>query len=275
MPLIFAEATFNPEEYIPVCLARKILINRGDCCRFGSCFGDRCFRRNSESIGASATMRRPWRTRTLSNVNLGCGSKDRPSSRNQLNERGRQPRRLTPMRKTLFEGKFLRLLDDDSWEFTDRPASAGVVSVVAIDGEKLLLVEQFRHAQQAAVVSFPGGLIDRAEAGRRQETAIEAGTARVAEETGYEAGKIEELVSGPISPGMTTEAVTFVLAQDLVLARRSDAGRERKHFAAPGAAPALFGIGSVQSARGSQIDLQSLVGLWFVVGTIRRVLQPN
>jgi ADP-ribose pyrophosphatase len=168
------------------------------------------------------------------------------------------------MRKTLFEGKFLRLLDEDSWEFADRPASAGVVSVVAVDGEKLLLVEQFRHAQQAAVVSFPGGLIDRAEAGRRQETAIEAGRRELREETGYEAGKIEELVSGPISPGMTTEAVTFVLAQDLAWAgaQMLDANENIALHQVP-----LLHLSDwlgEQSARGWQIDLKVFVGLYFL-----------
>jgi len=168
------------------------------------------------------------------------------------------------MRKTLFEGKFLRLVDDDSWEFTDRPASAGIVSVVALDGDELLLVEQFRHAQQAAVVSFPGGLIDRAESGRRQETAVEAGRRELREETGYEAGKIEELVNGPVSPGMTTETVTFVLAQDLVKvgAQMLDVGENISFHRVP--LQHLSDWLDGQSARGLRIDLKLFVGLYFL-----------
>lgn len=119
------------------------------------------------------------------------------------------------IRRVLFEGKFLRLIDDDSWEFSDRPASAGVVSVIAVDDDKLLLVEQFRHAQQAAVIQLPGGLMDRDGSGNSQETVIEAGRRELREETGYDASTVEELFVGPNSPGMTTETITFVLAQGL------------------------------------------------------------
>jgi ADP-ribose pyrophosphatase len=168
------------------------------------------------------------------------------------------------MRKILFEGKFLHLLDEDSWEFADRPASAGIVSVVALDGENLLLVEQFRHAQQAPVVSLPGGLIDRPAAGQRQESPVEAGRRELREETGYEAGRIAELITGPISPGMTTETVTFVLAQELVLAgpQMLDAHENISMHRVP-----LLQLSDWlrdKSARGSKIDLKVFVALYFL-----------
>ncbi|RDJ93898.1 hypothetical protein B4Q13_18715, partial [Lacticaseibacillus rhamnosus] len=52
--------------------------------------------------------------------------------------------------------------------------------------------------------------------GQRQETAIEAALRELREETGYTARRIEEVSTGPISAGMTTERVTFFLAQHLL-----------------------------------------------------------
>jgi ADP-ribose pyrophosphatase len=168
------------------------------------------------------------------------------------------------MKRVLFEGKFLRLLDDDSWEFSDRPASAGVAAVIAVDGDKLLLVEQFRHAQQAAVIQLPGGLIDRAGSGNLQETAIEAGRRELREETGYVASTIEELFVGPNSPGMTTETITFVLAQGLrwTGGQLLDADEEIRLHRVPLAH--LSDWLREKAASGVQIDLRVFAGLHFL-----------
>lgn len=120
------------------------------------------------------------------------------------------------MKTTLFEGRFIRLVDDDGWEFADRVGSVGVVCIVALDGEHIILIEEFRHSIQAPVISVPAGLIDRAEPGKRQETAIEAALRELREETGYTARRVEQVASGPISAGMTTERVTLFLAQELL-----------------------------------------------------------
>jgi ADP-ribose pyrophosphatase len=120
------------------------------------------------------------------------------------------------MKNILFKGNFLNLINDEGWEYVDRPASLGVVSVVGIVDECVLLVQQFRRSQQRSVISLPGGLVERARTGERQETAIEAARRELREETGYEPGVFEELVNGPVSPGMTTELVTFFIARQLM-----------------------------------------------------------
>src|SRR5262245_265632 len=53
---------------------------------------------------------------------------------------GAAGRRLLPM-KTLYTGKFLKLLDRQGWEYVDRPASKGVVQIVATYKGSILVVE--------------------------------------------------------------------------------------------------------------------------------------
>lgn len=167
------------------------------------------------------------------------------------------------MKKALFEGKFLRLMDDDGWEFAERTTGAGVVCVVAVDGQHVLLVEEFRPAVQAPVISFPAGLIDRAGAGETQETAIEAALRELREETGYTARSIEEVAIGPISAGMTTERLTFFLAQDLQAGRQMlDADEDIKVHRVP--LKQLSTFLDECSSRGAEIDLKIFAGLHFV-----------
>lgn len=167
------------------------------------------------------------------------------------------------MRKTLYEGRFIRLLDEDGWEFADRVTGAGVVCIVAVDGEHVVLVEEFRRAVQAPVISLPAGLIDRAEAGEAPETAIEAALRELREETGYLARRIEQVASGPISAGMTTERVTFFLAQDLEAgAQMLDGDEDIKVHRVPLAQLSAF-LGEC-SARGAEIDPKIFAGLYFV-----------
>lgn len=167
------------------------------------------------------------------------------------------------MQKTLFEGRFIRLVENDGWEFADRVTGAGAVCIVAVDGEHVLLVEEFRQAVSAPVISLPAGLIDRAEAGKTQETAIEAALRELREETGYRAHSIEQVASGPISAGMTTEQVTFLLARNLKAGQQMlDAGEEIKVHRVPLKQLRAF-LGEC-SARGAAIDPKIFAGLYFV-----------
>jgi len=118
------------------------------------------------------------------------------------------------MRRTVFAGKFISLIDEDSWEFAHRPAAAGVVQVIAVDRGGVLLVEQFRASQGARVISLPGGLIAKPTR-TKSETSRQAAFRELAEETGYAATYLKRLGSGPASPGMTTESVVFFRAEGL------------------------------------------------------------
>ncbi|MFP6867709.1 MAG: NUDIX hydrolase [Roseibacillus sp.] len=113
------------------------------------------------------------------------------------------------------EGHYLGLYKRDDWEFAERPNADGVVGILAhTPQDEVVLVEQFRIPVQSRVIEIPAGLIGDEE--EHQGESLE-GTAQreLIEETGYRAGSMTPLFSGPTSAGMTPEITHFFLATDL------------------------------------------------------------
>lgn len=125
--------------------------------------------------------------------------------------------------RILFNGRYLRLSQRDNWEYAERttanPDAVSAVIVVAVTPEdKVLFVEQFRVPIQCRTLEMPAGLVgDRAGA----ESVQIAAQRELLEETGWHAGRIDYLMEGPSSAGMSTETIAFVRASDL---RREHAG---------------------------------------------------
>lgn len=119
---------------------------------------------------------------------------------------------MTDDLRTLHRGAFLELLDRDGWEYAHRFATLGVVMVVAVDQGTLLLVEQFRLAQNAAVLGLPGGLVDARDAVDGGDPFADAAARELREETGFSPEHLVLLGAGPASPGMTTEHIRFYRA---------------------------------------------------------------
>ena len=114
----------------------------------------------------------------------------------------------------LAEGRFLKLLDRDGWEFAARRNVSGIVTIAAEHAGKILLVEQYRPPFRSHVIELPAGLAGDEQAWA--DEALEAAARReLLEETGFEADRWEELFAGPLSSGMTTEIVTFFRATNL------------------------------------------------------------
>ncbi|HZK79759.1 MAG TPA: NUDIX hydrolase [Humisphaera sp.] len=112
-------------------------------------------------------------------------------------------------------GKYLRLMRKGKWEYVDRTGTGGAVGIVAItDDAKLLLVEQYRAPVDKYVIELPAGLVGD-EPGQERESVLVAARRELQEETGYDAGEISFLVSGPTSPGMNSEIIALVLAGKL------------------------------------------------------------
>ena len=116
----------------------------------------------------------------------------------------------------LYQGKILNLRRDTVRLANGRQASREVVehvdSVAAVpllDDGQVVLVEQWRHPVEQALLEIPAGIIDPgeqpAEAMRRELT----------EETGYAAGRLELLFSVYLAPGYSQELIHIFLAQDL------------------------------------------------------------
>ena len=123
--------------------------------------------------------------------------------------------------EVLAEGRFVRLVRRDGWEFAERTTNEGVVAVVAVNArDELVLVEQYRPPVGRNVIELPAGLTgDQPEV--RGEDPAEAARRELLEETGYRAERLERLGEGPSTPGLCTEVTQFYRAHSL---ERVDAG---------------------------------------------------
>jgi ADP-ribose pyrophosphatase len=101
----------------------------------------------------------------------------------------------------LAEGKYLRFMQRAGWEYAERRGVTGIVGIVAVTDEgKLLLVEQYRLPLDKRVIELPAGLVGD-EAGKERESLLAAANRELQEETGYHAGNLVLLASGPTSAG--------------------------------------------------------------------------
>lgn len=123
-------------------------------------------------------------------------------------------KQLRKRHKTLYQGRYLSLLESNGWEFASRSNASGVVALLAVtDNNELVLVEQFRVPVGSEVIELPAGLVgDLAD---RDESVLLAAQRELLEETGFAARSMRVLMSCPSSAGMSDEIITFVLATGL------------------------------------------------------------
>ncbi|SDU18970.1 ADP-ribose pyrophosphatase [Verrucomicrobium sp. GAS474] len=115
----------------------------------------------------------------------------------------------------LYQGRYLRFLQDNDWEYVERIKAMGIVAILATtDTGKILLVEQYRTPLRAHTIEIPSGVAGDLH-GNERETLSEAANRELLEETGYLAETIEYLTEGPVSAGLSTEIVTFFRAHGL------------------------------------------------------------
>jgi ADP-ribose pyrophosphatase len=108
---------------------------------------------------------------------------------------------------------------------------------------------------------MPAGLVGDFDAG---ESVLVAAERELLEETGWRAGKIEYLMTGPSSAGMSTEVMAFVRATQLV--REGEGGGDESedilvHEIAIGEAPRWL---AQKMAEGYSIDAKVWAGLYFL-----------
>ena len=112
----------------------------------------------------------------------------------------------------LFNGRWLRLARRGRWEFAERTNPGGGVIILAVTPEgRLLLVEQWREALRSKTIELPAGLVGD-EAGGTGETAVAAAARELTEETGYAAARVDFIMAGPSSSGMSNEIISVVRA---------------------------------------------------------------
>lgn len=166
--------------------------------------------------------------------------------------------------EVLFNGHWLRMCRRGRWEFADRTNPGGGVVIAAVTPEdRILFVEQWREALRAQTIEMPAGLVGDA-AGDPAETAIEAARRELLEETGYAAGRIEFLMAGPSSSGMSTEIIAFVRASELVRvhAGGGDETEDIRVHEVPRTEAARWLVAKI--ANGYQVDAKMFAGLWFI-----------
>lgn len=115
----------------------------------------------------------------------------------------------------LGEGKFLRLVCEDGWEHVEQSRAAGAAAILAVTEQgEVLFVEQYRPPVKATVIELPAGMVADHEADEGEQS-IEAARRELLEETGYAAGEMRFLGSGPSSAGIAKEIIEVFFASKL------------------------------------------------------------
>jgi ADP-ribose pyrophosphatase len=163
----------------------------------------------------------------------------------------------------LWQGKWLRMMRRGSWEYVERTNAGGVsvIIVAATPEQKLLFVEQTRVPLQGKTIEMPAGLVGDFDA---EESVLIAAERELLEETGWRAHKIEYLMTGPSSAGMSTELMAFVRASELV--REHEGGGDESedilvHEVDIAQAPSWL---ASKLAEGYAIDAKVWAGLYFL-----------
>ncbi|MEG3977714.1 NUDIX hydrolase [Microcoleus sp. herbarium8] len=113
-------------------------------------------------------------------------------------------------RKFNFDVARLRLPNgsEGDWECIRHPG--GALAVPVTPEGKLVLVRQYRFAAKGRILEFPAGTIEL------NEDPAKTIKREIEEETGYRAGKWQELGKFMLAPGYSDEIIYAFLAQDLV-----------------------------------------------------------
>jgi ADP-ribose pyrophosphatase len=164
---------------------------------------------------------------------------------------------------TLYEGKWLRLRKQGQWEYAERTNEGGlaVIVIAATPDRRVLFVEQYRVPVGARTIEMPAGIVGDIHAGESLELAAER---ELLEETGWQAAKIELLMIGPTSAGMSSERVAFVRATGLT--KVHDGGGDESediivHEIPADDVPAWL---AQKAEQGFEMDLKLWAGLWML-----------
>lgn len=131
-----------------------------------------------------------------------------------------------------FGGAFFRVvtgtfLDPSGFTFErEIVRHPGAVVIVPLDGDKVLMVRQYRGAVNQNVLELPAGKLDVPG-----EQKARAAARELAEEVGREAGRLTELGHFYNSPGFTDELTTCFLAEELQTVGTDLQGIEEQHMA--------------------------------------------
>jgi ADP-ribose pyrophosphatase len=136
-----------------------------------------------------------------------------------------------------------------------------VIVVAATPADEVLFVEQYRVPLGARTIQMPAGQVGD----DHEEDTLEAAARReLIEETGWEPGRVDVLLVGPTSSGMSNERIAFVRARGL--RKVGDGGGVDNeditvHAVPRKEAPAWL---MRKQAEGFELDLKLWAGLWML-----------
>src|SRR3546814_868493 len=122
----------------------------------------------------------------------------------------------------LYQGEWLRMVKRGQWESCERTHGKDGLAVLVIavtPDDHVLFVEQYRVPLGAKTIEMPAGLVGDDDA---SDTLESAARRELIEETGWDAARIDVLLVGPTTAGMSNERIAFARARDL--ARVGDGG---------------------------------------------------
>lgn len=165
--------------------------------------------------------------------------------------------------ETVYEGKWLRMKKRGRWEFAERTNAGGmaVIIVAATPEGNLLFVEQDRIPVEGKTIEMPAGLVGDIDSAESIELAA---SRELLEETGWQASRIDLLMVGPTSSGMSNERVAFVRARGLVRLHAGGGDESEQivvHEVPIAEAPAWL---SRKMTEGYQLDAKLWAGLWLL-----------
>lgn len=165
--------------------------------------------------------------------------------------------------ETVYEGKWVRMKKRGSWEYVERVHGIGMaVIIIAVTADdKVVFVEQDRIPLGKRTIEMPAGLVGDQEG---EDTLEDAARRELIEETGYEPERVEVLLIGPTSAGLSTERIAYVRAMGL--RRVSDGGGVDDeniivHEVPREEAPRWL---LEKQAEGFELDLKLWGGLWMI-----------
>ena len=114
----------------------------------------------------------------------------------------------------MWEGRYIVAKKRGRWEYVTRARNIRAAVILALDGDEVVLVEQYRVPLGRNCIELPAGLIGDDD-GAEGEDPLEAAKRELAEETGYSAREWTDLGEYFSSPGMVGESYTLLLARGL------------------------------------------------------------
>ncbi len=166
--------------------------------------------------------------------------------------------------EVLYQGEWLRMVRRGHWESVERTHGRDGLAVLVIavtPDDEVLFVDQYRVPLGARTIEMPAGLVGD---DHREDTLESAARRELIEETGWDAGRIDVLLVGPTSSGMSNERIAFARALDL--RRVGDGGGVDDedivvHAVPRSEAPAWL---MRKHREGYELDLKLWAGLWMI-----------